>query len=367
MTAEPPLGRRVPWRALLALVALATVLIVAMLPSPYVVERPGPVFDALGRTDVKGSRIPLIDVPGRTTYPTRGTLDVLTVSVLGTPTSGPSWLDLAAAWLDPAQSVVPLEAIYPAGQSVGDADRQGAAEMTAAQQSAIAAALTHLGYPVRGTVHVTQVEPRSAAAGRLRRGDVVRSFAGHPVIDSCSLQDLVVAHGTSTTTIELARGGSAASVRVTPRLTDVGGGKRPLLGVVTTGTYSFPFTVRLRLNDVSGPSAGLMFALGIVDKLTPGALTGGRRIAGTGTICGDGAVGPIGGIIQKMAAARRAGATVFLAPAANCDEVVGHVPDGLDVFSVKSLSGAIGVLNTVAAGRSRAGLPRCSPQVGSLG
>ncbi|MDQ1513127.1 MAG: Lon-like protease, partial [Microbacteriaceae bacterium] len=332
MTAEPSARRAVPWRALLALLALGSVLLVALLPSPYAIERPGPVFDALGRAETKGTPTPLIDVPGRTTYPTSGSLDVLTVSVIGTPTAGPPWVDLAAAWLDPAQSVVPLEAVYPAGQTLGDADRQGAEQMTAAQQGAIAAALTRLGYPVRGTVRVTQVQPGTAAAGRLKAGDVVHSFAGRPVIDSCSLQDLVLSHGTAPSAVDLQRAGATTSVQVTPRLTAVGGGKRPLLGVVTSSSYTFPFPVRLRLNDVSGPSAGMMFALGIVDKLTPGALTGGRSVAGTGTICGDGAVGAIGGIAQKMVAARRAGATVFLAPASNCDEVLGHVPDGLDVY-----------------------------------
>jgi PDZ domain-containing protein len=109
----------------------------------------------------------------------------------------------------------------------------------------------------------------------------------------------------------------------------------------------------------------MMFALGIIDELTPGSLTGGAHVAGTGTICADGVVGPIGGIVQKMAGARRAGATVFLAPASNCDEVVGHIPAGLHVFSVKRLSDALTALQRVAAHRATAGLPTCSAQVGS--
>jgi PDZ domain-containing protein len=357
----------VPWRAVLVLLALVAVLIVSLLPSPYAIERPGPVFDALGRTGQKGSDTPLIDVPGRRTYPTSGSLDVLTVRVVGTPSTGPSWLDLAVAWLDPAQSVVPLEAVYPAGESVGESNRQGAREMTESQQSAIAAALRRLGYPVKGSVRVTEVAPGTAAVGKLRVGDVLRSYAGRPVVDACGLQDLVVGHGAAPATVALSRGGTPSTVRVTPRVTDVPGGRRPLLGVVTAGSYTFPFPVRLRLSDVTGPSAGMMFAVGIVDKLTPGPLTGGRHVAGTGTICGDGSVGAIGGIVQKMVAARRAGATVFLAPDSNCTGVVGHVPAGLDVYAVKSLSQALEVLTTLTSGGSRARLPRCSAPVGSVG
>ena len=92
--------------------------------------------------------------------------------------------------------------------------------------------------------------------------------------------------------------------------------------------FKFPFDVKISLDKVGGPSAGMMFALGIVDTVTPGDLTGGKHVAGTGTITPDGAVGPIGGIGQKMVGARSGGATMFLAPAANCDDVVGHIPDG---------------------------------------
>ena len=358
--------RRLPWGTLLPVAALVLVLMTALLPSPYVIESPGPVTNTLGTTSIKGKATPVIEVPGRRTYPTSGALDLLTVSVIGSPGRTPSWLTLAATWFDPAQSVTPLEEIYPVGLSQQQSNEQGAEEMTGSQRSAVAAALTQLGYPVTGTVTVRSVGKGTAAAGVVRTGDVVQSFAGHPVVDSCGLQDAVLGHGTSRTPITLLRSGSTTTAQVAPRLTDVGdGSKRPLLGITTSSTYRFPFAVNLQLADVDGPSAGMMFALGIIDELTPGALTGGAKVAGTGTICGDGVVGPIGGIVQKMAGARRAGATVFLAPASNCDEVVGHIPAGLDVYSVKRLSGALAVLKTVAGRGSTAGLPTCSTQVGS--
>lgn len=356
--------RRPSRGSLIAGAAVVLVFVVALLPSPYAVEQPGPVYDTLGTSGTGADRAPLIAIPTRTTYPTTGRLDLLTVSVLGRVDGGPSWLDLAEAWLDPQKAVIPLEAVFPQGESQQQADRESAQEMTSSQQSAIAAALTQLGQRVRGDVTVDAVQRGSAAAGRLRTGDVVASFDGRAVQDSCALQNAVLAHGAAPATLVVRRDGESRTVRITPkRVADGAGGTRPLLGVSTSADITPPFPVRLRIADVGGPSAGMMFALGIVDKLTPGSLTGGRHVAGTGTICGDGRVGAIGGIVQKMAAARAAGATLFLAPRANCDEVLGHIPNGLDVVPVTTLSGAIETLEHVRDQGSAAGLPRCAAPV----
>jgi PDZ domain-containing protein len=169
-------------------------------------------------------------------------------------------------------------------------------------------------------------------------------------------------------TIVVTRDGTSRTIDITPeRVSDGAGGTRPLLGVTSSATSTPPFAVHLKIADVGGPSAGMMFALGIIDKLTPGSLTGGRHVAGTGTICGDGQVGAIGGIVQKMAAARAAGATLFLAPKANCDEVVGHIPAGLDVVPVSTLSDSLETLEHVRDQGSAAGLPTCAAPVGSAG
>ena len=121
-------------------------------------------------------------------------------------------------------------------------------------------------------------------------------------------------------------------------------------------TYVFPFSVTISVGDIGGPSAGLMFALGIIDKLTPANLTGGQFIAGTGEIEANGTVDPIGGIQQKMAGARAAGATIFLTPAANCPNTVGAVPAGMRLIKVSSLAGAITDLDALKAGRP---VPSC--------
>src|SRR5690606_2869586 len=145
------------------------------------------------------------------------------------------------------------------------------------------------------------------------------------------------------------RGSERKTVAITPeKTTDAGGGTIWLVGISLTTDYDFPVDVRLQLDNVGGPSAGMMFALGIIDTLTPGGLNGGKKIAGTGTIDAAGTVGPIGGIRQKLYGARDAGATVFLAPESNCDEVVGHVPDGLDVFRTGTLEESMRILDVIA-------------------
>jgi PDZ domain-containing protein len=121
-------------------------------------------------------------------------------------------------------------------------------------------------------------------------------------------------------------------------------------------SFIFPFRVNIKVGDIGGPSAGMMFALGIVDKLTPANLTGGRFVAGTGEISADGAVSAIGGIQQKMAGARAAGATIFLTPAANCGDTTGAVPAGLRLVKVATLRQAINDLTALKAGRS---VPGC--------
>jgi PDZ domain-containing protein len=140
--------------------------------------------------------------------------------------------------------------------------------------------------------------------------------------------------------------------------TQVGAGGRTVVGIFPTDSYELPFTIDIGIDRVGGPSAGLLLALGIVDKLTPGALTGGAHIAGTGTIDGDGTVGRIGGIEQKVVAAQEVGATVFLVPADNCAEAVGAAPKGLQLVRVNTLEDA---LDALAAIRDGAGsVPLCA-------
>jgi PDZ domain-containing protein len=134
----------------------------------------------------------------------------------------------------------------------------------------------------------------------------------------------------------------------------------PIIGILCGGEYVFPLTVDISLADVGGSSAGMMFALAIIDTITPGSLNGGENVAGTGEITPDGTVGPIGGIVQKAYGARDSGATWLLVPADNCDELAGRVPDGLREISVRTLDDSMAALAAISSGVNVESLPRCT-------
>lgn len=343
-------------------VALVVLLVLTFLPTAYVIQQPGPVYNTLGTAQgSNGEQVPLISVSGAKTYPTAGALDLLTVQVVGNRDRTPSWFELAMAWFDPSRAVLPIDAIFPIGQSTDQRNQESAAMMVDSQKEATAAALTQLGYPITADLAVHSLVNGSAATGILQTGDIIRSANGHKVTDATALRQIVNAGNGAPLSIDITRNGVAQTVSVTPKeATDSNGQQLWLIGVTLVNDYVFPIDVTLQLNNVGGPSAGMMFALGIIDTLTPGELNGGQNVAGTGTITADGTVGPIGGIQQKLWGARAAGATFFLAPASNCDEVVGHVPDGLRVFSVATLSDSVKVLDTISAKGNLDALPTCT-------
>ncbi|GGI48540.1 PDZ domain-containing protein [Agromyces flavus] len=337
-------------------VAVATALVFALLPSPYVIQQPGPIYDTLGTSEIDGEDVPLIDIPDEETYPTDGSLDLLTVAAVGQPGRTPGWLDVAAAWFDPRRAVVPVETLFPPGLSEEDRNAQNTAQMVDSQQDAIAAALVELGYDFPRDVTVVGIGDGTPAEGVLEPDDVILSVDGEAVHSVDELRSALGEHGTDTPAqFEVRRGDETLTLEATPE--DVDG--QAVLGVGVRMEYEFPIDVEIRLDDVGGPSAGMMFALGIVDKLTPGAMTGGDQVAGTGTIDSDGAVGGIGGIRQKLWAAHDDGADLFIAPEANCDEVVGHVPDGLDVYAVTTLEEARTIVETAAEDGDMASFARC--------
>ncbi|WP_438352600.1 YlbL family protein [Microbacterium sp. CJ88] len=343
-------------------VALVVMLVITFLPTAYVIQQPGPVYDTLGTTQkADGSTVPLISIGGAQTYPTDGSLDLLTVQVVGNPDRTPSWLELASAWFDPSRAVLPMEAVFPAGQTTEQRNQQSATDMVDSQKEATAAALTELGYAVPSHLTVYSIVDGSAATGILQKGDIVRAADGTPVTDAAGLRAIVNGKQGAPVDVTIERAGQEQTVSITPQeSTAADGTKTWLVGVTLLTDFSFPIDVTIQLNDVGGPSAGMMFALGIIDTLTPGSLTGGQKVAGTGTITADGTVGPIGGIRQKLYGAAGAGASWFLAPAANCNEVVGHVPSGLRVFSVQKLGDALTALQTIRDGGDLNALPTCS-------
>lgn len=344
--------------------AAACVIGLTVLPSGFVIEQPGPVFDTLGEVvDAGGAQVPLIRIDSATTYPTTGSLDLLTVQVVGSSETRPRWTDLAAAWLDPQRAVVPVDAVFPEGESSEQRDELNAAQMVDSQQQAAAAAFTYLGYPVTSTLTVHAVADESPAAGVLRPGDVLEAVDGIPVTDVEQVRSAVSAGGGDPVTVTVIRDGAPSSVPLVPQQDAEG---QWLLGITVQTDYRTPYPVTFALPGVGGPSAGMMFALAIVDMLTPDPLTGGRTVAGTGTMSADGIVGPIGGVRQKMWGAHDAGAAYFLAPVANCEEITGHVPDGLRVIAVGTLGEAVDAVRSAAAG-DESTLPRCPAEGSTAG
>ncbi|PRY69449.1 PDZ domain-containing protein [Glaciihabitans tibetensis] len=342
--------------------ALVGITAVAFIPAPYVIEKPGPVFDTLGSVSVEGEEVPLIDIPDAETYETEGTLDMLTVSVAGNREQRPGWFEIAASWLDPSNAVVPLNEIYPEGVTVEDTTTQSNIDMVNSQKQAIAAALTNLGYELPTTLTVAGTQEGAPAEGMLEAGDTIESLNGQTFSDVSELQAAIAANGVEdAASITIVRDGTEATVEIVPTLSS-GDAPVPILGISVGNDYAFPIDVKIQLEKVGGPSAGMMFALGIIDKLTPGALNGGENVAGTGTITVDGDVGPIGGIRQKLYGAVDAGAEWFLAPEDNCDEVVGHVPDGLTVFAVGTLDESLAALSAIDTGEGLSALPTCAAQ-----
>lgn len=342
-------------------VAMVVLLVITFLPTSYVIQRPGPVYNTLGSAEnADGEEVPLISVEGADTYPTGGALDLLTVQVQGNRERTPSWFELASAWFDPSRAVLPLDAVFPEGQTTEERNEESAQMMVDSQQEATAAALTELGYDVGAQLSVHSLIDGAAAEGILEPGDVILEANGTTVRDAAALRRVINDGDGAPVELLVERDGEEETVAVTPEESTVDDETTWLIGVNLITDYDFPIDVTIQLNNVGGPSAGMMFALGIVDTLTPGELNGGERVAGTGTIAGDGTVGPIGGIRQKLWGARDAGAEWFLAPEANCDEVVGHIPGDLRVFAVEDLDDALDVLTAVRDDGDLDALPTCT-------
>lgn len=352
-----PTPRRERKRLIGGIVALAVfvggIVMLAVVQAPYVIERPGPVVNVLG--SVESTKV--ISVDGAASYPTKGALDLLTVNVYGNREASPSWGELLLAWLDPEQSIVPIDEVFPEQITTKQSEAESQAMMEQSQQDAIYVALTKLGYKIPRHVYVNQVMKNMPASGKFIAGDYVQSLNGHVPADNNELRALIKKYGDKPEDIVVLRKGKLVHLSVQPKKTSDG---KILLGIFVGDKYDFPINVKLQLSDIGGPSGGMMFALGIYDTLTPGALTGGANIAGTGTIDSAGAIGPIGGIRHKLFGAKHAGAKYFLAPADNCDEVVGHVPDGIKLFKVSTFNQALTIVKAIGSKQDLTGFTTCT-------
>jgi PDZ domain-containing protein len=323
-------------------------------PVPYAELTPGPTFNVLGTQDGTASGTPLITINGTKTYPTTGQLRMVTVGVSEESYRMPLG-EAIAGWLSSDQAIVPKETIYPPGQTQQQSDAQNTQEMTDSQDSAVTAALAALDIkPTGSEVVIASVTDGGPAAGKLQAGDVIDAVDGTMINTggqagmnevTSAIQKLSPG---AQVTFQISRDGKKQSITTGTEKN----GAKAAVGISIESENVFPFTVNIQLNNVGGPSAGMMFALGIIDKLTDTNLTGGRIVAGTGTIDADGNVGAIGGIQMKTIGARDAGATVFLAPANNCAEAKANQPAGLELVKVSTLKDALNALADIRSGKT---------------
>jgi Lon-like protease len=331
-------------RILTLIVALVPIVVFGVLLAgvtvPYVSLGPGPTFDTLGEVDGKQ----VVDIKGAKTHPTTGHLDMTTVS----QRDDLSLAEALTLWLSGQEQLMPRDLVYPPGQSREEVDKANDADFKESEHNAEFAALGYLKYPRAVTVVV--VSDPGPSVGKLQAGDSIQAVNGTPVTNVDQFTSL----------LKTTKPGQSVAVdfrrkNAPPGVAHITLGKHPdrkygFVGASVMDAPWAPFAVDFNLANVGGPSAGLMFSLAVVDKLTTGNLAGSKFVAGTGTIEADGSVGRIGGIVHKMAAARDAGATVFLVPAENCYEASSDKLAGLELVKVENLGGAVNALHTVTSG-----------------
>ena len=331
-------------RILTLMVALVPIVVLGVLLAvvtvPFVSLGPGPTFDTLGEVDGKQ----VVDIKGTQTHKTSGHLDMTTVS----QRDDLSLAEALTLWLSGQEQLMPRDLVYPPGQSREDVDKANDADFKESEHSAEFAALGYLKYPE--AVTVVKVSDPGPSVGKLQAGDAVQAVNGKPVATVDQFTSL----------LKTTKPGQSVAVdfrrkNAPPGVAQITLGKNPdrdygFVGVSVTDAPWAPFAVDFNLANVGGPSAGLMFSLAVIDKLTTGNLAGSKFVAGTGTIKPDGSVGRIGGIVHKMTAARDAGATVFLVPADNCYEATSGKLPGLQLVKVDNLGGAVNALHSVTSG-----------------
>jgi Lon-like protease len=337
--------------ATIAVSAVALVVLTAvtvLLPVPYVQMSPGPAVDVLGGS---GSDA-VMRITGHRIYPTSGRLDLTTVSATD-PKDELSVVSMLFGWLDPKVAVVPRSYLYPPTVTVSQIEEQNAEEMTGSQNNAIVAGLALAKVPGTKRAQVTAVVEDSPADGKLKAADFVLAVDGRSVAGPDELRAAIRARPPEETIrLSVRRDNKEITVPVVSRAASDDATKSQV-GIDVGVGFDTPVKVDVRLPiDIGGPSAGMMFALSLYDKVTPGELADGRTVAGTGTIDADGTIGAIVGIQQKIYGAHEGGASVFLAPAENCDEAAQVHIDGLTVYRVATLNDSVTVLADLAAGRT---------------
>lgn len=305
-------------------------------PTPYVLMSPGTPQNILGDA---------ISISGAETFPTKGKLSVTSVMVTN-PDSYITGFDILYGWITSEQAVLPRAEIYPKNESAEESNKQGAADMQESQANATSAALTLLGYKSESKLIINSVNPNSNAFKQLLSGDQIISVDQILLTSASQIPNYLNSKKAGDTVkVKVIRGSNgSAPIEIPVKLSKRDDGSA-YIGVNIETKHNFPINVKIKLDETGGPSGGLIFALGIIEKLQSEDLVRGRNIAGTGTITDTGEVGPIGGITEKIIGAKKAGVSLFIAPIDNCSDITHtELLNGIKVVPVATLSEALAVL-----------------------
>lgn len=323
------------------LIFLLILLLAFFLPTPYVLMSPGTPQNILGNA---------ISISGAKTFPVNGKLSVTSVMVTN-PDSYITGFDILYGWIIADQAVLPRVEIYPENETAEQSTQQGAADMQESQANATSAALSLLGYKGDTKLIVNSVNEKSFAFKALLTGDQIIGIDGKVLTSATQITDYLDSLSPGKVVkVKILRGAAATnnaadnSIEVPIKLSARDDGSA-FIGVNIETKHNYPITVKIKLDETGGPSGGLIFALGIIEKLQSEDLIRGRNIAGTGTITDTGKVGPIGGITEKIIGAKKAGVSIFLAPQDNCSDITHpELLQGIKVVPVATLSQALDVL-----------------------
>lgn len=346
-------------RIALTVLAVAIVwLLAAVTPSPYSINAPGPVVNALGTYPEFGGEA-VVTISGTETFTSDGELNVMSIAIYGSPDNRLSWLDVARAFFDARREIVPMTTYYPEGVSVEDRTEVSAILMRSSQQQAVAAALTYLDEELSTRLRIVEVRADGASHGLLLPDDRVLAVAGTAVSTMPELSEAMSSalERASQIVVEVERAGRTVSATIEPKPLEAGGD--PLLGITIASEFDFPYDVSMDLGDIGGPSAGLIFALTVVELLTPDTLVGDLVVSGSGTIETDGSIGRIGGLPQKLHAAADVHSDLFLMAIENCEDLPRDIPGDFALAPVANLEEAIAAIELAQAGETPPGRERC--------
>ena len=351
-----PTGKKKPRMTSVALGAIPVVILGALvsmdhipgtnisLAVPYAAEGKGPTFNTL--SDVHGT--PVVDVTAGEGFEVdehpNGNLNMTTVSVRTNMTV----VQAFTRWIASDDTMVPIEKIYPPGTNREQFQEQNQAAFSASEAAATVAAMNYLDIPTRTAI--AQVLEISAGKDQLADGDVLHKVDGQEIHSPEDVQNAVRGHKPNETIhLEFERDGKQREADV-ELLENPHAKGEALLGITMTSVPDADIDVAYNLQDVGGPSAGMIFSLAVIDKLSDGDLTSGKFVAGTGTIAPNSQVGPIGGIAHKVAKSAEVGAELFLAPADNCAEATSVDHGEMVIAKVETLDDAIAAMDAFANG-----------------